>query len=268
MTSFEQALLNAEADLMTADEVRFARERVAVRIHAHARPKVAWPLILSYACVAALFVVAALAAFDHLSDASENIVAAKGDVQPEPPVPAPLQVAPAGPASKLPVGSLVVETEGGECDLTINGKRQGKHAKLQKTLPIGDTIVICETSDGEVLQRIANIDEAGPTTVTFEITIADDSKGSLVAIAIGGSCKFTIDGEDHGTKSSLRIKVPIGMHSVACVDGSDAARHQRVMVTKDKPGIASFRVENSASKPIDRRRPRLPADLKDPFTAR
>ena len=51
------------------------------------------------------------------------------------------------------------------------------------------------------------------------------------------SCAFTVDGKPYGSKSSIRIRVAVGSHEVAC-----GSRTQRVNVKEDKPGIASFRL--------------------------
>lgn len=66
--------------------------------------------------------------------------------------------------------------------------------------------------------------------------------GTLVAIAIGGSCSFAVDGAPRGTKSSIRIKVPVGRHTVSCTPPKGATRTQSVNVKSGKPGIASFRL--------------------------
>ena len=52
--------------------------------------------------------------------------------------------------------------------------------------------------------------------------------GTLVAIAIGGSCSFSVDGSPKGTKSSLRLQVPVGPHTVSCRAPGGATRTQRV----------------------------------------
>jgi len=66
--------------------------------------------------------------------------------------------------------------------------------------------------------------------------------GTLVAIAIGGTCAFAVDGAPKGTKSNIRVVVPLGVHTVSCAPAGKAARTQRVTVKAGKPGIASFRV--------------------------
>jgi serine/threonine-protein kinase len=66
--------------------------------------------------------------------------------------------------------------------------------------------------------------------------------GTLVAIAIGGNCAFAVDGAPKGTKSSIRVKVPVGPHTVSCSPPGKATRTQRVNVKSSKPGMATFRL--------------------------
>lgn len=71
---------------------------------------------------------------------------------------------------------------------------------------------------------------------------ADDREGTLVAIAIGGTCTFFVDGEPKGTSSSIRVTTSVGEHVVGCKVGNGEPRLQRVRVKQGKPGIASFRI--------------------------
>jgi hypothetical protein len=70
----------------------------------------------------------------------------------------------------------------------------------------------------------------------------DAPRGTLVAIAIGGQCEFAVDGESRGTRSSVRMKVPVGPHIVSCMSERGTARTQRVTVKRERPGIASFKL--------------------------
>jgi serine/threonine-protein kinase len=72
---------------------------------------------------------------------------------------------------------------------------------------------------------------------------SDGNQGTLVAIAIGGRCAFLVDGESRGTKSSIRLRVPTGPHTVTCTPPGRSSRSQRVNVKLGTPGIASFRLE-------------------------
>ena len=60
--------------------------------------------------------------------------------------------------------------------------------------------------------------ERMPTPEAPRFDDEDDEKrtGTLVAIAIGGRCAFSVDGEPKGTSSSIRIQVPLGEHVVGC----------------------------------------------------
>jgi eukaryotic-like serine/threonine-protein kinase len=63
--------------------------------------------------------------------------------------------------------------------------------------------------------------------------------GTLVAMAIGASCAFAIDGATKGTRSSVRTEIAAGPHTVSCqpVDGSPRTRTVTV-----KPGEAAVAV--------------------------
>ena len=80
--------------------------------------------------------------------------------------------------------------------------------------------------------------------------------GTLVAIAIGGRCAFSVDGEPKGTTSSIRVEATVGEHVVGCTPPGGATREQTVRVKAGKPGIASFRIHESEG---DRSPPRPPS---------
>jgi serine/threonine-protein kinase len=65
--------------------------------------------------------------------------------------------------------------------------------------------------------------------------------GTLVAIAIGGSCQFKVDGASQGTTSSLRIQTKVGTHTVSCTT-ANGTRSQKVTVKPGKPGMATFKL--------------------------
>ena len=84
---------------------------------------------------------------------------------------------------------------------------------------------------------------------------ASKAEGTLVALIVGGVCEFSVDGVNRGSAASIRVKVPVGEHLVACRQGNDT-KVQRVVVARDKPGIASFRSTRSdPSPPADSGRP-------------
>ncbi|MEM1031323.1 MAG: serine/threonine-protein kinase [Myxococcota bacterium] len=66
--------------------------------------------------------------------------------------------------------------------------------------------------------------------------------GTLVAIAIGGTCAFAVDGAPRGSGKNIRVKVPVGRHTVSCTPANKSTRTQSVNVKAGKPGVASFRL--------------------------
>jgi len=66
-------------------------------------------------------------------------------------------------------------------------------------------------------------------------------KGTLVAMAIGASCTFAVDGASLGTRSSVRKKVPSGAHTVSCTKVGGTTRTRTVNVTPGKAAVAVFK---------------------------
>lgn len=67
------------------------------------------------------------------------------------------------------------------------------------------------------------------------------TKGKLVALAIGGTCSFAVDGAGKGSGSSIQVEVSLGRHTVSCLY-KGSTRMQSVNVTDSRPGIAKFKL--------------------------
>ncbi len=70
---------------------------------------------------------------------------------------------------------------------------------------------------------------------------AAQEQGTLVAMAIGASCAFTVDGAGLGTRSSVRKKVAPGPHTVSCAKVGGTTRTRTVNVTPGKAAVAVFK---------------------------
>ena len=79
-----------------------------------------------------------------------------------------------------------------------------------------------------------------PTTVDKPAT---GGTGTLVAIAIGGKCAFSVDGASKGSGSSISVQVPLGSHTVTCAPKGSGPRSQTVTVKEGKPGMATFKLK-------------------------
>jgi serine/threonine-protein kinase len=67
-------------------------------------------------------------------------------------------------------------------------------------------------------------------------------KGTLVAVAMGGSCAFSVNGASKGTSSSIRVALAPGKHSVTCKPSSGAAKSKSVVVKSGETAMATFRL--------------------------
>lgn len=254
MGDFTRALQQAEQELMDGADVEAARRRVASRLMQRTRPSVverlavpAFALAMCAACVAFGFWLGT-------PSEGEGAVAVVADAPkpgggiPELRAPSPVEAS---------MGQLLAEQEGGTCDFSIDGRSHGTSVALDLPLVIGDYDVVCKRGLQSQHQRVRIVarkttrvvfqfaenvvEELDPFEDPSEEAVTTGEVGTLVAIAIGGSCLFTVDGKAAGQKSSLRRKVPIGAHTVTCKTLKNL-KTQTVVVATDKPGIASFKI--------------------------
>lgn len=73
---------------------------------------------------------------------------------------------------------------------------------------------------------------------------AADSGGSgtLVAVAVGGTCAFSVDGASKGTTSTLKVQVKAGTHSVTCKPSTGATKSKSVTVASGGTAMAMFKL--------------------------
>lgn len=66
-------------------------------------------------------------------------------------------------------------------------------------------------------------------------------KGTIVAMAVGASCSFSVDGASRGASSSVRVQVEAGRHTVSCQPVGGSRRSKSVMVEPGKAATAVFK---------------------------
>jgi hypothetical protein len=241
MNSFRAALDDAMDDLTGSVQVERSSHRVASRLAGAGSEGLGLTRALAVAVAVAIVVGGGRLAFDALR-ANSAVEVSADPVEVRPPVestPTPMRPGSVAPAN----GRLNVAARGGACDLAIDGVSRGWHTTLSVELAPGRHRVRCV--DGADRERVRSVvvHSGQETRVTFSLPFgSEEPMGTLVAIAIGGTCAFSIDGQAHGTASSLRLKLPVGAHEVSCKPEGGAVRTQRVNVAEDKPGIASFRL--------------------------
>jgi serine/threonine-protein kinase len=68
------------------------------------------------------------------------------------------------------------------------------------------------------------------------------ANGELVAVAVGDSCTFSVNGATKNTGTQLKLSVPPGAYTVVCKFVSDGLRRSRSVVVKaGEPAMAMFK---------------------------
>jgi serine/threonine-protein kinase len=75
-----------------------------------------------------------------------------------------------------------------------------------------------------------------------EPTKPSNEQGTLMAIAKGGTCAFSVNGQSKGTATSLRLAVPVGNYTVTCKPATGATKSKSVQVKGGATATASFQL--------------------------
>jgi hypothetical protein len=71
---------------------------------------------------------------------------------------------------------------------------------------------------------------------------AAHESGTVVAVAVGGLCKFSVDGESKGEAPTLRLSVPPGTHKVVCATRKGKPKSMDLSVSAGATALATFTV--------------------------
>jgi len=67
--------------------------------------------------------------------------------------------------------------------------------------------------------------------------------GTLVAVAVGGSCAFSVNGASKGSGSSVKVSLKPGSYSVSCTPPSGATKSRSVSITAGGTAMAMFKLQ-------------------------
>jgi len=225
MAEFTQALRDAECELVSDAAVESARARVEARIREREQTRMGrhlWAPVLALALCSVMAVSVYALIIDPQDEVGSALVA-------EPPTPVVRRAL--KPRPGMEHGQRGAEP-------TPEPPATARSASLPRSPRVPPSLheVIDPWLPAPTSQPSVSPAPSGSNAMKT-------SEGALVAIAIGGSCELSVDGTSHGVRSSLRLKVPAGPHTVSCKLKDGSIRSQRVNVKTDKPGIASFRVK-------------------------
>lgn len=68
------------------------------------------------------------------------------------------------------------------------------------------------------------------------------ANGELVAVAVGGSCRFAVNGADKGISSQLKLSVPPGTYTVTCDAPSIGHKSRSVVIKAGQTAMAMFKL--------------------------
>ena len=98
-----------------------------------------------------------------------------------------------------------------------------------------------KASSRKAQPRSPKASKTASTKPQAETKKAKSERGTLVAMAVGASCTFAIDGASRGSSSSVRATVTPGVHTVSCAPMSGASRSRTVTVRPGKASVAVFK---------------------------
>jgi eukaryotic-like serine/threonine-protein kinase len=80
------------------------------------------------------------------------------------------------------------------------------------------------------------------TTKSESTPSGSSGPGTLVAVATGGSCSFSVNGASKGTSSSIKLSMPPGTYSLTCKPSSGATKSKSVTVKSGQTAFAAFKL--------------------------
>jgi serine/threonine-protein kinase len=81
-----------------------------------------------------------------------------------------------------------------------------------------------------------------PTPPTPPPAASGGDMGTIVAVAVGGTCAFSVNGASKGTMSTLKLQVKPGSYSVTCKPSTGATKSKSVTVTGGGSAMAMFKL--------------------------
>lgn len=140
-------------------------------------------------------------------------------------------------------GKLHATTNTGAfCAFSVDGYAKGSSTVLDIPLYTGQHVVSCKRADGVVASEPVVITANTTSNVVLDFPV-DLSNGTLVAVAVGGSCTFAVNGAAKGTSSQLKLSVPPGTYSVTCKPATGAIKSRSVIIKSGDTAMAMFKLQ-------------------------
>ena len=142
-------------------------------------------------------------------------------------------------------GFLHAYPTNGTCDFSIEGVYKSSGSALDVSLYADAYVIGCKHSSGKYVEDFAIIQAGKTTNLAFDFQIIPAPSfgmGTLVAVAVGGSCAFAVDGVSIGSGATVKELLKPGTYSVSCKPVSGATKSRSVTVTADNTAMAMFKL--------------------------
>ncbi len=80
------------------------------------------------------------------------------------------------------------------------------------------------------------------TATPVEPPPSSGGTGTLMAVALGGSCAFSVNGSSKGSGSSIKVTLPPGTYSVMCKPSGGAIKSKSITVKSGATAMATFKL--------------------------
>ncbi len=179
------------------------------------------------AMVVLLIVVLALPSSSGPTATSASAVAAKSSASP-------VAAAPTGAPAPTETAISVTDMTAAPTTATAEPKPGTKKtATVATNTGVAATAATATNAPEPPKTSTAKVDPPPP---------AAGDKGTLVAIAVGGTCAFSVNGASKGTTNSLKLSVAPGNYTVTCKPSSGATKSKSVEVKSGASSMAMFKL--------------------------
>ena len=171
---------------------------------------------------------------------------------------APSEDAPAERLGRAQLGAMLPGLLGGtiravateSCAWTVNGTEQGTSKVLDVAVFPATYTVTCTAANNAHVSTTVSVGQGETKIVTLAVpssapppSSGSSGHGTLVAVAVGGSCTFAVNGAAKGTSSQLKLSIPPGTYSVSCRPSSGGAQKTRSVILKPgETAMAMFKL--------------------------
>lgn len=83
---------------------------------------------------------------------------------------------------------------------------------------------------------------SAPTSAPTSPPAGGDGMGTLVAVAVGGSCTFSVNGASKGSGATIKVQLKAGTYSVSCKPVTGATKSRSVTVSSGQTAMAMFKL--------------------------